>query len=217
MTSPDVPWSQRQAAWRLTRSRAGKADAEIAKHIVDNFLSNAFFVDTSSGINGLTKILPDVENTFSVSKFDNNTNDWLVGTFAGYSQKREEDTAVDIRTVHYETAEGTTLLAEELLALAIANYARKDGYDGFVILSRRTIGRQTNIAFNGPVQFVGWDAQARVMMIRGGIIPQGRNIVPERVIRVSEVEQALGPRFSSYAAFRAARDAAEKAAKKAKN
>ena len=198
-----------------TRGRAAKADAEQARQIVDNFVTKGFFADTRGGITGLQKLLPAIENTFSISKFDNNTNDWLVGTYAGYSQRREEGTAADIRTVHYETGEGTTILAEELLMLAIANYARKDGYDGFVILSRRTIGRETNIAFNGPVQFVGYDAQARVMMIRGGVIPQGRNILPGRIIGVAEVEQALGPRFSAYAASKAAKEAADKAAKKA--
>lgn len=157
----------------------------------------------------LEEMLPSVETRHSLGKIDHNPGMWFDGSLTGFSQVRDPVSRDDIRTVHYEAGESTRELAEELLAIAIARYARKDGYDGFVILSRHTIPRM--VWMYGQQMTSGFDAQARVLMIRGGQLPAGSTLLAERIITVDEVDRALGPRFSRYAEYQARKRAEEKA------
>jgi hypothetical protein len=189
--------------------RKGDRKGALVGITVDQYLDRAFFFAWNGGRKELSEKLPVVETDTSLGKFDNNMGMWFDGSLTGYSQSREANSKLDIRMIHYETGEGSAPLAEELLALAITRFARKDGYDGFVILSRHTVERTVNSY--GSNSSAGYDAQARVLMVRGGQLPEGSNILPERIITLDEVDRTLGPRFKLYADFKAKVAAEEKA------
>ena len=191
--------------------RQNDENASRARLLAGNYIDRNFFHHWSGNKDEFVEKLPNVETFHSLGKIDRNLGMWFDGSLTGYSQSRDPGSKEDIRTVHYEAGEGTRELAEELLTLAIARYARKDGYDGFVILSRHTIPRFVHDY--GQDIGAGYDAQARVLMIRGGQLPAGSTLAADRIITIDEVDRDLGPRFNRYADYQAKKRAEEQAGK----
>lgn len=199
-------------AYMAMLAELGRQDGEsasMARKLSGNYLVQTYFHRWNGGKDELVEMLPTVETQHWLGKFDQNLGMWFDGSQTGFSQTREPGAQDDVRIIHYEAGESTREMAEELLALAIARYARKDKYDGFVILSRHTIDRVVHQY--GQDLSAGYDAQAKVLMVRGGQFPAGSTLLADRVIKVDEVDQALGPRFARYAEYQARKRAEEKA------
>ncbi len=158
--------------------------------------------------------LPRIETLDQIPKFASSASKWLFSDGSGYSQSKEGDG--EVRTVRYETLVGSRSLVEEMGLLAIANYARQEGKNAFVILSDRTIARTTTISGyygGGTTTDSGFEAQFRVRLVDSEALPADLAAQRDRVITVAEVEQSLRPRYDAYQARKDAEAAARKAAK----
>lgn len=161
--------------------------------------------------------LPRIETLDQIPKLASTASKWLFSDGSGYSQSKEGDG--EVRTVRYESLVGSRSLVEEMGLLAIANYARQEGKDAFVILSDRTIARTTTMygyyGGGGTTTDSGFESQFRVRLVDSQVLPADLAAQRDRVITVAEVEQSLKPRYDTYQARKEAEAAARKAAKEA--
>lgn len=119
---------------------------------------------------------------------------WLFSDGSGWSQAKEGDG--EIRTVRYETMVGSRAMMEELLLLAIADLARREGRDAFVILSNRAFERVTQwTGYRSYTTKSGFEAQARVQLVDSANPPPEFAANPERILTVAQIERDLRPLY----------------------
>lgn len=194
----------------LHGDKEGKAAGLFADDLMRRMLGEAFDVEPGK----LGPRLPRLEALEQVPKFASTASKWLFTDGSGYSQSKEGDG--EVRTVRYESLIASRAMVEELCLLAIANYARTEGKDGFVILSNRTLARQTTVSgmwVGTSVSDSGFEAQARVRLVNSAALPADLAGQQDRVILASEIEQQLKPRYDAYLARKDAIAAAARAAK----
>ncbi|NCP12072.1 MAG: hypothetical protein GW859_09000 [Sphingomonadales bacterium] len=141
----------------------------------------------------LFDMIPDAESPPLVPKFASSASKWLFNDGSGYSQDKEDNG--NIRTVRYETMMGTIPIVEEMMLLAVANYARSEGKDSFVILSNRSMKRVYVNGFGGTTGAAGFEAQVRVRLLNRTNLPDDLQPSEARIITVDEIWTELKPRY----------------------
>lgn len=192
-------------------SQEAKAASIMVGRMIKTWLGDELEVEPGR----LGGSLPRHENLDQIPKFASTASKWLFSDGSGYSQAKEGDG--DIRTVRYETMVGAPAMVEEMLLLAVANYARDEGKDSFVLLSHRTFPRRiiTYGAWSGSsTSNAGYESQARVLLVDSNNPPPEVVGQESRLISVAEVERALRGRYENYVARKEAEKAAEKAKKR---
>jgi hypothetical protein len=162
----------------------------------------------------LIAILPQPEHLSTVPKFKSNEGSWLWGGTMGYTQAKEGDG--EIRTVRFESLSASPAMIEEMLLLAIANFARTENKDGFIVLTSRTFSRviHTTGWGGGYSNDAGYEAQARVQLIDTANPPPELVGSEARFFTVAEIDRELLPRYEAYAARQAAEKAAQKGSRR---
>jgi hypothetical protein len=148
----------------------------------------------------LFKMLPRPESLKLVPKYSRAGDGILLAREIGASQAKEKTGGA--RTVRFGSATGSPALVEELSMLAAADYARKEGADSFIILSRRTITRTMysyGMYASGATP-AGYESQLRVMMLNSAALSAEFESKRWRLIKVDDITRQLQPRFDGYEA-----------------
>jgi hypothetical protein len=98
-------------------------------------------------------------------------------------------------------------MADELALLAVAQYAKKEGKDSFILLARRLIKRTTNVSgyYTGRYSFdSGYESQMRVALLDSANLPAEWAEKRHRLIMVSQVLEEIKPRYDALEARKAA-------------
>ncbi|MBS1240046.1 MAG: hypothetical protein H6R45_752 [Proteobacteria bacterium] len=190
-------------------------EAKTASTLVGDLVSKMLEQQDALVPGELGQWLPLPENLEQIPKFASTASKWLLSDGSGYSQAKEGDGR--IRTVRYESEVGAPAMVEEMLLMAVANYAEKEGCDAFMILSRRTI--QRTITTSGTwiattTRDAGYEAQARVLLVNTAAPPPSVAGQDYRLITVKEVQEQIAPRYTGYVERKEAAKLAAKAAKK---
>lgn len=159
----------------------------------------------------LRDMLPDPEYLSQVPRFGNAGDGILFGRENGMSQAKEKGS--DIRTVRFGTTSGTGAMADELMLLAIAQYAQKEGKDSFILLARRSIKRTTTVSgyyVAGYTYDSGYESQARVVLLDSANLPPEWSGKGTRLIMVKQLLDEIKPRYDALEARKAADKAKEK-------
>lgn len=189
---------------------ADKAEA-VADGLMRLILGEAVNFDEGS----LGSLLPKAEFVEHYPKLASSASKWLFSDGSGWSQAKEGDG--DVRTVRYETLVGSRAMMEEMLLLAVANLARKEGRDAFVILSNRTLQRITRTyGYGTSVSDSGFEAQARIQLVDAASPPPEFAANPERILTIAQIERDLGERYQRIMAAKEAAKEAERLAKQRK-
>jgi hypothetical protein len=172
----------------------------------------------------LAKLLPYSERLEAVPKFG--AGDGLISAReTGYSQAKEDgDDEYAPRTIRFGTFSGSGAQADELLLVAAANYAQKEGKDSFIMLSRQVIKRQTTVygyyGYGGNTYDSGYEASMRAVLLNSKALPSEWADKADRLILVQTVQDEIKRKYdvieARKAGEKAAKDAAEKAADKKK-
>lgn len=185
----------------------------IADQATRGVLRNTLALDPGD----IGAMLPPAEYLPHVPRFKSSPSMLLWGGGAGWSSAKEGDGS--IRTVRYENWAGSRAMMEEMLLLATAQMARAEGYDGFVVLANRSFSRQTTTSgmWTGTSTHAsGFEAQARIQLVRSAGLPAELAAAPDRVITVERIERELWPRYQGYFDRQAAIKEAKKEAKRQK-
>jgi hypothetical protein len=182
---------------RLLKPSKPEEKETLAKSLeaLDSGISKEVF-----GLSGsdLFKMLPRPETLKLVPKFTQ-AGIWF-GSAIGASQAKEKDGVA--QTIRFGAGTGSPALVEELSMLAVADYAKKEGADSFIILSRRTIIRTTYIygayAYGGAGGVPsGYESQLRVMFLNRASLPANLESKRWRLIKVDDVYKSLQPKFDA--------------------
>lgn len=184
---------------REMRETGGPGGASIVEQLRNTMFTREIGVSAGE----LGKILPSPEYLTLIPKFKSNAS-WFWGGTMGYNQDKEG--AGEIRTVRFEAMSSTPAIVEEMLLLAIANYARTEGKDAFVLLSTRTISRSITTSgwLGSYTSDAGFEAQARVLLVDTANPPPDLAGQAGRIVTVAEIEREIGPRYQAYEARRTA-------------
>ncbi len=163
-------------------------DSGIAKEVFD--LSGA----------DLFKMLPRPETLKLVPKFGRAGDGILLAREFGASQAKEKDDPA--RTVRFGSATGSPSLVEELSMLAASDYAKKEGADSFIILSRRTVTRTMYSygMYGSGATPAGYESQLRVILLNSATLPADLESKRWRLIKTDDVYQRLQPKFEAIEA-----------------
>jgi hypothetical protein len=188
-------------ARRLSISEPGEQEAREAalRRIEDNLTRGLVDVNAEE----LASLLPEVETLDRYPRFG--SGGFLNGGETGFSQAREDGT--NIRTIRFGTISGANATADELVMLAAATYAQRDGFDSFILLSRRNLERRMQIIGGyggGSVQDHGSEGQARLVMLNSASLPPEWAAQRHRLIMASDVLAAIAPRQTAIEARREA-------------
>lgn len=190
-------------ARRLSISEPGEQEAREAalRRIEDNLTRGLVDVNVQE----LASLLPEVETLDRYPRFGRAGDGILIGRDRGFSQAEEAGT--NIRTIRFGTVTGTNATADELVMLAAATYAQRDGFDSFILLSRRNLERRMQIIGGyggGSVQDHGSEGQARLVMLNSASLPPEWAAQRHRLIMASDVLAAISPRQTAIEARREA-------------
>ena len=121
----------------------------------------------------------------------------------GYSRRKlDEAGGWTVRFTHDLASPATV---EELGLLSAATLARKEGYDGFLVLARRTLQRTTHISgmYVAPQDVpTGNEAQLNVLLVKGGVLPDAYRDAGWRLVNAQTVIDALSARYDGAAPAR---------------
>lgn len=162
-------------------------------------------------IQAVRDMLPEPEYLSGVPRFGGAGDGILFARENGFSQAKEKGT--DISTIRFGTNSGSGPMADELALLAVAEYAKKEGKDSFILLARRSIKRTTNVSGYYTVGYSfdsGYESQLRVALLDSANLPPEWASKRHRLVMVSEVVDQIKPRYDALEA----RKAGEKAAKR---
>lgn len=156
-------------------------------------------------IASLPELLPPPEQLSQVPLFARSGDGVLSlkGRELGFSQAKEKDS--DIRTIRFGTQSGTGPMADELGLLAVATYAANEGKDSFIILSRRSLKRNTTVSgmYVGTYTYdSGHEAQYRVILLDSRQLPREFEGRKDRLIDVKTVIGDIKPRYDRYEALK---------------
>ncbi len=168
----------------------------------------------------LPALLPRSEQLFQVPKFG--AGDGMINAReTGYSQAKEDgDDDSAPRTIRFGTFSGSGPMADELLLLAAANYAQKDGKDAFVMLSRQSIKRTMTTYGgygSGYQSDAGYEASTRAMLLDSANVPAEWADKKDRIISVKMVLDTIKPKYDGYEARKVSERAAKEAKERVKN
>lgn len=114
----------------------------------------------------------------------------------GFSRKRLEDpNSWTVRFTHNLASKATV---EELALLSAATLARKEGFDGLIVQSRRTLERTTHLTgmYIAPQDIpTGNEAQLNVLLVKGGVLPDEFRDAGWRVLNADAVIGELSGRY----------------------
>jgi len=117
----------------------------------------------------------------------------------GFSRKRmDEDGKWTIRFTHNLASKATV---EEMALLSAALESRREGNDGLLILSSRTLVRTTRMVgygygYGGGTEIPsGHEAQFNVLFVKGGALPQAYRDCGWRVLNAAKVIEDLSARY----------------------
>ncbi len=139
----------------------------------------------------LSALLPEIETLERYPRFARGGG-LLGGGDTGYTQSVEEGTG--IRTIRFGTVSGSQTTADELTLLAAAETAQREGFDSFILLSRRNLERTLRIIGpygGGGTQDRGSEGQVRVLFTNSAALPAEWQAQRSRVILASDVIAAL--------------------------
>jgi tetratricopeptide (TPR) repeat protein len=167
------------------------------KNISDNFLKLDVHI--------VRDMLPEPEYLADVPRFSSAGDGILFDRENGFSQAKEKGS--DISTIRFGTNSGSGPMADELALLAVAQYAKKEGKDSFILLARRLIKRTTNVSgyYTGRYSFdSGYESQMRVALLDSANLPAEWAEKRHRLIMVSQVLEEIKPRYDALEARKAA-------------
>lgn len=153
----------------------------------------------------LIALLPEGEALDRYPRFGRAGDGILMGRDRGYSQAVEDGTG--IRTIRFGTVSGSATTADELTLLAAATYAEREGFDSFILLSRRNVERQMRMVggySNGTVLDHGSEGQVRLILTNSAALPAEWQTQSRRVIMARQVIRSLGARQDGIEAARTA-------------
>lgn len=156
-------------------------------------------------VNALRDILPEAESLSDVPRFGGAGDGILFNRDNGFSQAKEKDS--EIRTIRFGTTSGSGPMAEELSMLAVGEYAKREGKDSFILLSRRAIKRTTTVSgyYTGGYTYdSGYESQLRVILLDSQNLPPEWAGKRERLIMVAPLLAEIKPRYDSYEARKTA-------------
>lgn len=183
-------------------TEAQKTELSTLLTAFDKAVGRTLFQTTNAK---LFKTLPRPESLKLVPKFSRAGDGILLGREIGYSQAKEKDS--DARTIRFGTGSGSLALAEELGMLAVAEYAKQENADSFIILSRRSVVRTTTVSgyYGGGHSYPsGYESQMRVLLLNSDSLPADLEPKRWRLIMVKDIVGALQPRFDKIYAAKAA-------------
>ncbi len=187
---------------RLLKPSIAEEKEAVAKTIAafDSLITREIFEISGTD---LFKMLPRPETLKLVPKFARAGDGILLAREIGASQAKEKDGIA--RTIRFGSATGSPALVEELGMLAVSDYAKKEGADSFIILSRRSVTRTTYVygayAYGGAGGVPsGYESQMRVMLLNSAALPANLESKRWRLIKVDEVDKSLQPKFAAIEA-----------------
>jgi tetratricopeptide (TPR) repeat protein len=148
----------------------------------------------------LFKMLPRPESLKLVPKFTRAGDGILLAREIGASQAKEKNGPA--RTIRFGSATGSPALVEELGMLAVADYAKKEAADSFIILSRRTITRTLYSygMYGSGATPAGYESQLRVILLNSKALPADLESKRWRLINAEDITNKLQPKFDAIEA-----------------
>ena len=113
---------------------------------------------------------------------------------------RNQEGKSDIWTIRYTHNLAPIAAVEELAMLGAAQTARREGYDGMILLSRLSISRTTNVSgmyVGSYQQNSGYEAQMRVRFVNAGALPADLAGMEWRVIPAQKAIDQLSDRYKT--------------------
>lgn len=150
-------------------------------------------------------LLPEAETLSTYPRFGRAGDGIMINREAGYSQAPVRDG--DIRTIRFGTLTGSAATADELVILAAATYAQREGVDSFLIVGRHLLQRRTTITgyFGGRSDTdSGSEGAVLAVLVDSNAVPPQWEAHRSRLIRVADVMATLGARQSAIEAQKAA-------------
>lgn len=161
-------------------------------------------MDTDEAI----RLLPEAESLLTYPRFGH-ADGVLVGRELGYSQAPLRDG--DVRTIRFGTRTGSGATADELVILAAATYAQREGLDSFLILGRHLLDRNVTVSgyfFSGPRAVdAGNEGAVLAVLVDSNALPARWEAHRSRLIRVADVMSSLGARQQAIEAAKTAEQA----------
>lgn len=182
------------------------ADGEIAER--DNYIRN--FVRKSGerriqenmpSLLNLRNTLPRAETRAMQPAFKGAGDGYFLGE-NGFSRKQMD--APGKWTIRFTHDLASAATVEELVMLSAAQYARREGFDGMILLSGRTLARQVNqlnfrreIAYSTPT---GHEGQLVVQFVKRGALSAEHAGLAWRVLAADDVDTMLSAQRSAMQA-----------------
>jgi hypothetical protein len=118
--------------------------------------------------------------------------------FGDNSFSRRKLDAPDSWTVRFAHGVASKAAVEELALLSAATLAQREGFDGFIVLSRRTLARTTH--YTGAFIAVreapsGNEAQLNVLLVKGGALPERYRDAGWRLVNAQTVIDEMSGRY----------------------
>jgi hypothetical protein len=114
----------------------------------------------------------------------------------GFSRRKLEDpNSWTVRFTHDLASKATV---EELALLSAATLARREGFDGLLVQSRRTLERTTHVTsyYSGSSDVPsGNEAQLNVLLVKGGALPEEFSDAGWRVLSADAIISDLSGRY----------------------
>ena len=189
---------------RLIAATSPKDRAEI-ETILNRIRSDADRPLESMTNNDLVALFPPHEVLDSYPRFGRAGDGIMLGRETGYSQAPERDG--DVLTIRFGTMSGTPATAEELVMLAVATYAQREGKDSFILLSRQLLRRTTHISgtFIRPYDAdSGSEGSVLAVLLDSDAIPPQWEAHRSRLISVADVMASVGARQQAIEAAKTA-------------
>lgn len=114
----------------------------------------------------------------------------------GFSRRRMDD--ADKWTIRFTHHLASAATVEELALLSAAKQAERDGYDGLLVLTSRTLVRTTRMIsyWSGTSELpAGREGQLTVLFVRQGALPQAYRDRGWRLLKTGEIIAALSARY----------------------
>ncbi|PZR54028.1 MAG: hypothetical protein DI537_55040, partial [Stutzerimonas stutzeri] len=188
----------------LKRIKVAENERAERDGVIDDFVRESAkhrMSETVPTLLELRNLLPRAE-TKAMQPFFKGAGDGLFLSENGFSRKQmDEPGKWTIRFTH-DLASAATV--DELVMLSAAQYARREGYDGMILLSQRTVARQINqLDFRGNIAFTtpsGHEGQLVVQFVKRDALPADYAGLGWRVLSLAEVDAALSAQRSAMQA-----------------
>jgi hypothetical protein len=152
--------------------------------------------ELENDLEAIADLLPRPESDRNKVRFSR-SGDGIFLTDSGYSRRKmDSDDDWTVRATDH-AASGPSL--EEAVVLAAANLAEREGYDSFLIQSRRSIQRQTRYVGyygGGSTQNSGREAQMRIRLVNAAELPQELVGTDWRMLNTAQVIADLDARYT---------------------